>query len=170
MSTEMEKGGPETKLYELGYLFTPLVPAEEVGNAVTKAIKSAILAAGGSVASELEPKMSRLSYTISKSVEHRRTSFNEAYFGAIRLNLTPEAVALVEEKLKLEPMIIRFSFLSLPKDATKIVIPKRALAPRKRSTTPTDSTDKTPEAEVAPVVMTEEAIDKEIEGLLTKPA
>jgi hypothetical protein len=75
----------------------------------------------------------------------------------------------MEEKLKLEPMIIRFSLLSLPKDANKIVIPKRALAPRKRST-PTDSTDKPAAAEVAPVVMTDEAIDKEIEGLLTKPA
>lgn len=163
----MEKEGQEVKLYELGYLFSPLVPAEEVIAATSKAIKDNIESLGGQVVDGIEPKMSRLSYTISKSVEHRRTSFSEAYFGVIRFNLSPEATLNLEEKLKLEPMIVRFSLLSLPKDANKIVIPKRSATPRAK-TTPRAKVSET--ETVAPVVMTDEAIDKEIEGLLTKPA
>ena len=64
-------------------------------------------------------------------------------------------------------MIVRFSLLSLPKDANKIVIPKRSATPRAK-TTPRAKVSET--ETVAPVVMTDEAIDKEIEGLLTKPA
>ncbi|MDO8183715.1 MAG: 30S ribosomal protein S6 [bacterium] len=164
MSKEMEKTGEETKLYELGYLFSPLVPVEDVAVAISKSIKEVIEALGGKVVDGLDPKMNRLTYTISKSVEHRRTSYSEAYFGAIRFNLWPGSLASLEEKFKLDASILRYTIISLPKDANKIIIPKRPLLPRKRVLTRVDK----PTEPVTP--MTEEAIDKEIEGLLTKAA
>ncbi len=164
---KVEKG--DTKLFELGYLYSPLVPEADITQVVADKVGGLIVAAGGTIAGEIAPKMMALSYPVTKAVEHQHTIFTDAYFGAIRLNIAPEALLGLEAKLKLEPSLVRFTFLTLPKNAGQLVAPKRVTT---RKPTAPKTTKEEVEVVAAPTAepMTKEAIDKEIEGLLEQPA
>lgn len=154
--------------FELAYLYTPLVPAADIEAAVEKGVKGLILAAGGKTGAESLPKMHALAYPVGRSVEHKRTIFTEAYFGSIGFTIDPAAVKALDDKLKLEPSVLRFSILTAPKGGvvTTTVVKRPAPAAVKASK-PAESAE-TPAAPAEP--MTKEAIDKEIEGLLEQPA
>lgn len=164
---KVEKG--DTKLFELGYLYSPLVPEADIAAVVADKVGGLIVAAGGTIAGDIAPKMMPLAYPINKAVEHEHTLFTDAYFGAIRLNIAPESILGLEAKLKLEPALVRFTFLSLPKNAGQLVAPKRVIT---RKPAASKTTKEEVEVVAAPVAepMTKEAIDKEIEGLLEQPA
>lgn len=157
------------KNYEIGYLLSPLVPAEEVGIRLAEAIKEPLSVSHGVVTSELEPRSITLAYPVSKTENHQKTTFKEAYFGALRIAIDPaEAVALAA-KLKLSPLIIRFVLVSLPKNAAPLMPLKRPVARRRpassQSAIKTDEStgEKKPE-------MTSAEIDKEIDELLVEAA
>lgn len=158
----MEKGAA----FELAYLYTPLVPAADIEAAVTKSVKGLIEAAGGKTGVESLPKIHTLAYPVGRSVEHKRTVFTEAYFGSIAFTIDPAALKALDDKLKLEPAVLRFSILTAPKGGVVTVS-----APVKRAA-PAPKVEKAVETPApAPAEpMTKEAIDKEIEGLLEQPA
>jgi len=157
------------KNYEIGYLLSPLVPAEEVGIRLAEAIKEPLSASHGVVTSELEPRSITLAYPVSKTENHQKTTFKEAYFGALRIAIdSAEAVALAE-KLKLSPLVIRFVLISLPKNAAPMMPLKRPMIRRRpASSQPAVKADEAA-GEKKPE-MTSAEIDKEIEGLLVEAA
>jgi len=156
--------GEETKLYELGYLYSPLVSAEELPVRLAASIKASIDEFSGLVTGELEPRLLKLAYPIGRFVEHKRTVFREAYFGAIRFSLPAEALARLESRLKVEAEILRFLFIALPKGAAKSLTPKRPLARRRQQVS--DGERPSQSGAKAKAAMSNEDIDKEIEGLL----
>lgn len=159
--------------YEIGYLLTPLVPADNLAAVVSESIKQAVTAAQGVITSELEPRQTPLAHEVAKTINHKRSVFREAYFGALRFKLEPGKLPEFNQALKNQSEILRFLIITLPKDAANIIPLKRApLAPLSRRRAPSAvKTEKEVEGEEAPKVeMTKEAIDKEIDGLLVETA
>ncbi|MEK7477885.1 MAG: 30S ribosomal protein S6 [Patescibacteria group bacterium] len=150
----------EVKTYELGYLLSPLVPQDKVEESVETMYQAAIVAKEGSILFRIVPKMRALAYPVSKFINNKRSSFSDAYFGAVKFTAAPTAIAGVKETFTGDGDIIRFLIVSVPKNADRPVVLKRPIGRRVRPTLPKEADGE------KGVEMTSEEIDKEIEGLL----
>lgn len=154
----------ERKIYEIGYLLVPYLPAEGVTEAVEKMIKAKIEALGGEVTSAIDPLMTRLAYTIVKILNNKHTKFSDGYFGALRFKANGEMVRKLEADWKKDEDLIRFLLISLPKGSENIIAPKRNF-PR-REDKPFEIERVMPEKEEEGVVLSAEDLDKEIDKLV----
>jgi ribosomal protein S6 len=164
----------DRKTYELGYLLSPLVAGEVLSETVEKEIKQALTAAGAEIKKELEPRLRPLAYEIKKIVEHKGSTFREAYFGALAFVAAPSAIAEIESKLKKSTMIVRHMLMILP--AAAFITPKPRVAPT--GAEPAPEGDKSPVIETGEKMekapkgkkkMSTEALDQEIDQLLVSP-
>lgn len=146
----------DQKTYELGYLLSPLVAAEAVAETVEKEIKKVLSTVKAQIKSEVVPKMRQLAYPIKKIVEHKGSTFAEAYFGAVVFVAEPSAVVEIEVKLKKSAVLIRHLLITLPPVALLAPTPRRA-----------PGTGEAPVGEDGSAKMTEKAMDQEIDQLLT---
>ena len=160
----MDKGD-ERKIYEIGYLLMPYLPAEKVAEEVESIIKAKIGALGGEVTSEMEPSMTRLAYVITKVINNKHTKFSDGYFGALRCKLTPAEAVNLDKELAKDDMVIRYLVITLPAGSENIVLPKRAFTPR-REDKPFEIERIMPEKEEEKTIMTVEELDKEIDKLV----
>ncbi len=164
MEKQDDINAKSVKTYELGYLVTPLLPEEKVLELVESKIKAQLTKIGAKLKEETGPKMMALAYPIRQVVEHKSSTFKESYFGSIRFELGSESIVSFTNDLKKIVELVRTLLIILPKDYNKKVerrIPPPAAA--KSVLVPEGSV----EAEAKPAVMTDEAIDKEIDSLLT---
>ncbi len=160
-------GDTEPKIYEIGYLLVPFIPAEAVGEAVTKEIKAKILALGGTVTSEMDPVMTKLAYTVRKTIANKINKFNDAYFGALRFKLPADRTITLKEELRKSDQLLRFLLIVLPKGSEIIVVPRRTY--QRRDNRPFEIERIEKKEELKPELTKEEIgkeIDKEIENLL----
>lgn len=89
----------EPKNYEIAYLISPQVAAEDAFGEAGK-ITGFIQDAKGFIGHIEEPKRKTLAYSIKK--------FREAYFGWTRFSIGSRELSELEKKLSREPNIIRF--------------------------------------------------------------
>ena len=164
MSEMIQKEKPETNLYEVGYLLSPMVPEEDAVAKADEGVRMAIEQAPAVVTSAVHPKRRPLAYAVGKSVNHKRTSFREAYFGSFRFEAMSDALVNLKKSLDESDLVIRFIIVSVPRRAELPIVPRRA--PVRRAAT--QSSDKVATPEKAQI--SEEEIDKEIEGLLAPAA
>ncbi|MFA6416112.1 MAG: 30S ribosomal protein S6 [Candidatus Paceibacterota bacterium] len=165
METQEIIAGQPANLYEIGYLLNPLIPAEGVSAEADKALRTPIEALGGEVTSQLMPFMRPLAYAVSKSIGSKRSSYKDAYFGALRFELTSDKIADLKDALDKSEMILRFLLIRLPKNAERVI----NFTYRKPASRHEGSADRpvAKEAEaIEKVEINEEQIDKEIEDLL----
>ncbi|MFA6253851.1 MAG: 30S ribosomal protein S6 [Candidatus Paceibacterota bacterium] len=156
----------ERKIYELGYLLVPYLPAESVAKSVEDLIKSQIESSGGEITTALEPVMTRLAYIITKVINNKHTKFSDAYFGALRFKVSSEAVKKLEANWKKDDNLIRFLLISMPKGSENIVAPKRVFA--RREDKPFEIERLIPDKEEEKVVLSAEELDKEIDKEIDK--
>ena len=116
----------DPKIYEVGYLLVPFLPADQVAGEVTKIIKSVVLAQKGEITSEIDPVSIRLAYTVTKNLANKNNKFNDAYFGAIRFKLTPNSISAIKASLDKDLNVLRYLIIFLPKGSENMVAPKRA--------------------------------------------
>lgn len=161
MSEVITKEKPETNLYEVGYLVSPLVTEEAITATVDEVVRMAIEKAGGAVTGQTMPKRRALAYQVGKSINHKRTNFREAYFGAIRFEAMSDMMAEVKKSLDASDIVIRFIIINIPRRVEIPVVAKRVPVRRGKPTEklPGDKPE-----------ITKEEIDKEIEGLLAPAA
>lgn len=153
----------ESRLYEVAYLVTPLITEEEILATVDAALRLPVDQAGGLVTGVTHPKRQPLAYAVGKSVNHKRTLYREAYFGAIRFELDPVAVEQVKKSLTENELVLRFITAILPRRKEVPVAPRRPVAARRSKSGDKIATPAKPE-------LSKEEIDKEIEGLLAEAA
>ena len=144
--------------YELGYLLTPLISAEETSSKLTEAVILPLEKLGSMISSQQAPKMIDLAYTIYKTIEHKRDKYNQAYFGNIVFSTKPENLDKIKDILDKSGLFLRYLLIIAP------TVSKAKSRPSVKSVRPVkkDLSDKE-----VPTVVKEEEIDKEIEGLLT---
>ncbi|HPB60269.1 MAG TPA: 30S ribosomal protein S6 [Candidatus Paceibacterota bacterium] len=161
----------EPKIYEIGYLLTPIIPQDALAENVVQTLKAPIDKLGGVITSEMDPSMIRLAYTIKKDIGNKKERFNDAYFGALRFKLLPEKAAVLKDVLDKSDKIIRCLTIAMPEGEETIVLPKRTFQRREVQTEPFEIERREKEVEPEEVKeMTKEDIDKEIENLLEEQA
>lgn len=87
------------KDYELTVLVKPMLSDKELDKEV-KLLFDLLSKAGAQVSTKTDPKKQNLAYEIAK--------LREAYYIFMELQLKPEAVTAVDQKLKLEDSVIRY--------------------------------------------------------------
>ncbi len=150
----------QLNVYEVGYLLSPLVAEEKVVDEVNN-IRLVLEASGGLIVSEENPKMIGLAYTVSKSISSKKSSFDNAYFGAIKFSLLPNKISEVKVSLDKNDLILRFLIIKTVKDT-----PRVSFAPASMGVVKTDPIKVAKVETKEKETMTEQEIDKEIEGLL----
>jgi ribosomal protein S6 len=158
LDEHMEEGmSVQPKLYELGYLLAPLVASESLDGEVAK-----IKEITGEAKAEGGPKMQHLAYTISKKISSNRHDFDDAYFGWIKFEATPEQIKEIKKELEKLEMVIRFLL-------TTTELTDYDLNPIKEEAEEESDQTKEEEKEEKKEVKEEDArIDKEIDDLLER--
>lgn len=141
----------EQKMYEIGYLLSPLVPEEKLDEEIS-ALRKLIEDKQGFIMNEGRLKSQKLAYPINK--------FETAYFGWMKFIINPEDVSKVKSSFKNPPIggdkIIRFLITQIMAEKARPIITKKIIK-KKKVAVPK------PKTEIKP-----EEIDKKIEELLEK--
>jgi len=155
----------DAKTYEIGYLLTPFLQAEKADEVVEAMYKTLIEDLGGVSVFKTTPKMRPLAYPVSKFISNKKSTVSEAYFGAVKFQISPEKIRTIKELLEKDTNIVRFLIINIPKNSKRVVASRGATS--KKTTLDVAKEDVTVEKGVE---MTSEEIDKEIEGLLDTPS
>jgi small subunit ribosomal protein S6 len=143
----------EQKMYEIGYLLSPLVPEEKLDEEIS-ALRKLIEDRKGFIMNEGRLKSRKLAYPINK--------FETAYFGWMKFLVNPEDVSKVKSSFKNPPSaqggggdkIIRFLITQIIAEKTAPIITKK-IVKKKKVAVPKPK----PEIKI-------EEIDKKIEELI----
>ncbi|MEK7209278.1 MAG: 30S ribosomal protein S6 [Patescibacteria group bacterium] len=151
------------RVYEIGYLLSPLIPVEVLAERVAKNFKEVIIAAGGEVINDPLPQHLTLSYPIKKQFDHQRLTFSEAFFGALRFKVEPPTAEKLTKQFKTAPDLVRYLLIEIPK---AILLDEERLKTKVNQLPRPVGGAKGADPETkAPI--TEAEMDKEIEQLLT---
>ncbi len=155
----MEK---ETKMYEIGYLLSPLIHEEKLDEEIS-VLRKLIEDRHGLIMNEDRAKMRKLAYNIQKPAVGK---FDSAHFGWMKFVASPEILPEIEISLGKTANIIRFLLIEAAKEepikkpARKIIrpVPLDGQRLERKAASPAEPKIKT---EVKP-----EEIDKRLEELL----
>lgn len=142
-------------LYEVAYLFLPILGEDDVSNESLK-LKKLITDAGGEIVTEGSAKKIDLAYSISKMAVNKKTTFHDAYFGWIKIKISKTDIETLKKSMDSFDNILRYMIVSTimlsepPKKIFKQRTPKKIVKPEVSA--PID----------------EKALDREIEGLLVE--
>lgn len=133
MQTLMTDEKKETRVYEVGYLLTPHLPEEKVGETVTH-IKSILEKEGVFFIADEFPKLRVLAYTIEKPIAGKREKYQNAYFGWIKFEATGEAAVAIKKALSNERAIIRFLIIKTIREipSAKFYVRRETLTEEKK--------------------------------------
>lgn len=150
----------EPRVYELGYHLVPTLAVEQIA-AASGAVRGMIEQISKDIIAEELPVFIDLAYTVVKTVDHKNKRFDNAYFGWIKFEATPESIATLEEALKKDDNVLRYMVVKTIKENTFIA---KKFTPAKMKEEEVAAVEEvaaevTPEAE-------EVAIDKAIEELV----
>ena len=145
----------EQKIYEIGYLLTPLVPEEKIDEEVAQ-LRGEIEKNHGLILTEGRPKSQRLAYPI-KALNSPTKGFGTAYFGWIKFLVDAEALLKIKDGVDKNQNLLRF--LLIHHKAKEVAAKKPA---KKRART---RIIKSAEPKVETEIKVEE-IDKKLEELI----
>jgi ribosomal protein S6 len=151
----------EVKTYEVGYLVSPLVPADQIEEFASKLLGAMMEVSGGVVVSQFTPKMRALAYPITQAVNNKNTTYKDAYLGAVKFQAEPVMIEKLEAVIAKNLQIIRHLLVSIPKGADRINV-KKGLGRRVKTTREETKGEEAPKGPA----MSSADIDKEIEGLI----
>ncbi len=143
----------ESKIYEIGYLLTPLIAEEKLPEEIS-VLRNLIENKHGLIIKEEAAKPRRLAYEIKKP---NVGSFKNGYFGWIKFMIEPETVDELKKSIDKNSNIIRFVVLDITRDETVRKLPAEKIIKRKRPVVR--------EAKPKEEIKTEE-IDKKLEEIL----
>lgn len=97
---------PEPRVYELGYL---LMPSVSEGNLSEErdALVALITKFKGIVISEGQPQLIDLAYDMTKTINNKKHTYSQAYFGWIKFDVTPNLVESLTEEVETIKNLLR---------------------------------------------------------------
>lgn len=146
------------QLYEVGYHLVPTIAEDELNTKLGE-IRTAIDQAEGTVVSEGSPTRLSLAYTIVKPVGGKRLKYDTSHFGWIRFEAPSSGLPTFEQTLTSLEGMLRFLIITVPKE--------EVVAPRSRSLLKKTTRD-TDKKSSEDATVSREALDKEIEKLVTE--
>ncbi len=158
----------EPRVYELGYHLIPTLSVEQIPTA-SGAVRGMIERISKEIISEELPVFIDLAYQIVKTVEHKNKRFDDAYFGWIKFEATPEGIATLEETLKGDGNVLRYLVVKALRENTFISKKFPSSNAKERGTVVPEveevvTVESTPE--VAPEAPIVDELDKVIEELV----
>lgn len=148
----------EPRIYELGYHLVPTLAEEQIAQA-SGAVRGMIERISKDVIAEELPVFIDLAYTIVKTVDHKNKRFDQAYFGWIKFEGVPAGIAELEEALKKDPNVLRYLVVKTIRENTFIA--KKFTGAKVKEIEEVVTAE-----ESAPVVASDEALDKAIDELV----
>lgn len=152
------------RIYELGYHIISTVKEDEVDR-VTSTIRSVIEKAGGTFIAEGAPQNVKLAYSMFVTNEGKRTRYNQAYFGWIKFEVGANQAEGIEAALKANKDVLRSLMFKTVREDTRASSRPAGLREVRREGTIKSTPKKG--AEGAAEGVSEEALDKSIEGIIT---
>lgn len=107
----------ELRVYELGYHLVPTIPEEKIPE-VSGAVRGMIEKLPGTIVAEELPVFIDLAYQVIKTINHKNKRFDDAYFGWVKFEATPEGARALEEALKKDENILRSLVVKTLKENT----------------------------------------------------
>lgn len=104
-------------IYEIGYHLVSSIDESKIIEEVSK-LKSLIEENDGVIISEEMPKMTALSYDISKSIDSKKQIFNRAYFGWVKFEADPAKIGNIKNKVESIQNILRFLIVKTVRENT----------------------------------------------------
>lgn len=153
------------KVYEIAYLLSPLLPEGEIAAAVERLIHVPIAAAAGQVVSVDHSRFINLAYPMSQVIEHKRTVYKHAYFGASKFELTPTELPALLAAWRKMTEFVRFLIVTAPREPLIKPVPGGVAL-----TSPPVEATPPPEAEPTSGGVMAAAIDRELERILAPAA
>lgn len=166
----------EVRLYELGINLVSSL--EDKTQSEFEAIKEIIKKNGGEIVSESTPVAIPLAYTMLKNIDSKNQKHNNASFGWVKFNTTPDKITLIKEELDLNVSILRYMILlttntsSTSAEEVAEALSKKSEAEDKKKKRSKDAVE-AEEVEVSEEVEsdtteTEDAVDEAIEELVSE--
>lgn len=156
---EKQEGG--NQVYELGYHIVSTVAEENLPKEV-EALKAIILADGGSLVAEGEPKLINLAYSMTKSVADVKKKFTSAYFGWIKFETKSELTKDIKKKLDASASVLRYLLIKTVRENTLYTPKLTVRAPAKEEAPKAKKAVKSEDSKPASV----EEIDKTIDEMV----
>ena len=97
----------ELRVYELGYHLVPTLPEEKIPEA-SGAVRGMVEWISKDIIAEELPVFIDLAYQVVKTVDHKNKRFDDAYFGFIKFEASPEGIAKLEEEIKKDDNVLRY--------------------------------------------------------------
>lgn len=149
-----------SRVYEVGYLLVPTLSEDEVP-ALYGNLKELLVDAGGIAISDEMPKMTDLSYSMTKVVSNVRSKYDTAYFGWVKFEIDPESIESIKKNLDQDANVLRYIIVKTVRENT--IAPKRFVgkeSSRRKYSAKRNTEDETP--------IDKEVIDKEIDALVSE--
>ncbi len=148
------------RVYEFSVLLVPTLEESNIPG-VFGDIKSLFESKGAVFISEEMPKLIELAYEMPRTIENKKTWFENAYFGWVKFEIDPSVLSELKEVFARNEQIIRFMTLKTVRENT--IASKRIPYVRKRDVKTKE--DGTPEEKVE---INEAQVDAEIDALVTE--
>jgi ribosomal protein S6 len=115
----------KTKIYEIGYLLSPLIPEEKLEEEILN-LRKLIENKESLIISEEKAKMQKLAYPIIKPNFGRVES---AYFGWIRFLAKPNILLQIKDSFEKEPLIVRSMIAKIAKEGPAKKLFRKSIKP-----------------------------------------
>ena len=112
-----EKSEVINKVYEIGFIFVSSIPQEKVAEQ-TESFKAVLTKNGADIIDQENPELMPLAYTMIKKIQGSNRRFDEGYFGWVKFELGPDAVASVKKALDADDNILRYLLMITPREKT----------------------------------------------------
>ncbi len=159
---ELEMDSTDPRIYEVSYHVLSTMPEEHLAEEASK-IKEIIVSNGGIILSEEEPKLMTLAYAIDKVIANKRAWYESAFFGWVKFEAEPAAVAKLKKFLDENNNLLRSLIIKTVRENTMI---KKSLLIAKKPLIGDEEKEKEAEKVEIPQEINEAEIDKQIEDLV----
>lgn len=106
-----------SKVYELGYILVASLPDEKIADEVVS-LKDMLAKNGSDIISHEDPMLIDLAYPMVKVVSTQRQKYSRGYFGWIKFETEPEALAEIKKSLDLSSTVLRYLIVKTVRENT----------------------------------------------------
>lgn len=154
------------RVYELAYLFVPTLDVDASMERFVQ-LKSYLQDKGAEVISEDTPKLIELQYEMSRTIQNKKTWFDEGYFGWVKFALEPDTIKAIHDELERDETIIRFMIIKTVRENTISAKKSFGYRTRKDDTLSDEKIEETEESKEAEQIV-EADVDRAVDALVTE--